>query len=143
MYCERPDLTDYVLDAYLTAAEEQKPNIVENSIKNVSGEIDDALRRYYILPLTVIPATIKRICAVLAAYRVVGAITTFVDSESSSGNEWIPLQTNYKDAKKDLAAIRDGKMDLELERLGAEPSDDDTEIAVITRPSTFGNLEGY
>lgn len=133
MYCERTDLTAYVLEAYLTAAEEQTPGIVDKTLANVFGEIDDALRPLYRLPLETVPVTLNRIAAVMVAYRVIGAITSLMSSESSGGNEWIPLQTQYKAALKDLAAIRSGKMDIGLDELGEEQVEG-TAMAVVSRP---------
>lgn len=120
MYCERADLTDYVLEAYLTAAEEQTPGIVAKTIQNVSGEIDDALRARFELPLATVPDTLKRIAAVIVSYRVVGGITSLMTSEGGSNNDWIPLQTQYKQAVKDLEAVRAANLDIGLKELGEE-----------------------
>lgn len=136
MYCKRADLTDYVLAAYLDAAEEQSPGIVDKTIANVSGEIDDALRPLYRLPLDTVPVTLNRIAAVMVGYRVIGAITSLMSSEASGGNEWIPLQTQYKAALKDLDAIRSKCMDLGLDELGEEQVEG-TSMAVVSRPSRF------
>jgi len=120
VYCERADLTDYVLEAYLTAAEEQTPGIVAKTIQNVSGEIDDALRARFELPLATVPGTLKRIAAVIVSYRVVGGITSLMTSEGGSNNDWIPLQTQYKQAVKDLEAVRAANLDIGLKELGEE-----------------------
>ncbi|MGE4195328.1 MAG: DUF1320 domain-containing protein [Pseudodesulfovibrio sp.] len=132
MYCERTDLTDYVLEAYLTAAENQTAGIVDKTIANVSGEIDDALRARFELPLVSTPNTLKRIAAVIVSYRVVGGITSLMTSEGGSNNDWIPLQTQYKQAVRDLESIRDGKLNVGLVELGEEARVDD-ELIVITR----------
>ncbi len=132
MYCQRADLTDYVLNAYLVAAEEQTPGIVEKTIGNVSGEIDDALRARFELPLRQVPGTLTRIASVIAGYRIVGAITSVMAAEGGSNNEWIPLQTQYRQAVKDLEAIRDGHLDIGLKELGEE-SRVDSETMVVTR----------
>lgn len=120
MYCERADLTDYVLEAYLTAAEEQTPGIVAKTIQNVSGEIDDALRARFELPLATVPDTLKRIAAVIVSYRVVGGITSLMTSEGGSNNDWIPLQTQYKQAVRDLESVRAANLDIGLKELGEE-----------------------
>lgn len=133
MYCQRSDLTDYVLAAYLDAAEEQSPGIVDKTMANVAGEIDDALRPSFVMPLSTVPATLTRIAAVMSAYRVVGAITSLMSTETSGGNEWIPLQSQYKQAVKDLAAIRDARMDIGLEELGEQPAQGEA-MATVTRP---------
>lgn len=131
MYCERTDLTEYVLDAYLTAAESKTPGIVDKTIENVSGEIDDALRARFELPLATIPKTLKRIAAVIVSYRVVGGITSIMTSEGGSNNDWIPLQTQYKQSVKDLESIREAKLDIGLKELGEETRSGD--LIVKTR----------
>ncbi|WP_419787220.1 DUF1320 domain-containing protein [Pseudodesulfovibrio sp.] len=131
MYCERTDLTEYVLEAYLTAAEEQTPGIVDKTIRNVSGEIDDALRARFELPLVTVPSTLKRIAAVIVSYRVVGGITSLMTSEGGSNNDWIPLQTQYKQSVKDLEAVRAAHLDIGLKELGEESKTED--LIVKTR----------
>jgi len=133
VYCERADLKDYVLEAYLTAAEEQTEGIVEKTIRNVSGEIDDALRSRFELPLTKTPDTIKRIAAVIVSYRVVGGITSLMNSEGGNNNDWIPLQTQYKQAVKDLEAIREARLNVGLKELGEESRAEDM-IVLTNKP---------
>ena len=135
MYCQQTDLTDYVLSAYLDAAEEQTPGIVAKTIANVSAEIDDALRARFVLPLETVPGTLTRIAAVTAAYRIVGAITSVMSAENGSNNEWIPLQTQYKQAVKELEAVRSGTLDLGLKELGEESRVDGVEV--VTRRPMF------
>ena len=135
MYCERADLTDYVLEAYLTAAEEQTAGIVAKTVRNVSGEIDDALRARFELPLIQTPDTLKRIAAVMTAYRVVGGITSLMNSEGGSNNDWIPLQTQYKQAVKDLESIRDAKLNIGLTELGQESRSDESLIVKTRKPT--------
>lgn len=117
-YCIVTRLADYVLQAYLDKLEELNPGILQKHVDGVSAEIDDVLRSRYQLPLQSIPETLSRICTVMAAYRAVGSITSLMQSEGGSSNEWLPLQTMHKQALKDLADIRDGKIDLGLEELG-------------------------
>ena len=134
MYCERSDLTDYVLEAYLSAAEEQTAGIVDKTIRNVSGEIDDALRARFELPLVQTPNTLKRIAAVIVSYRVVGGITSIVTAEGGSNNDWVPLQTQYKQAIKDLESIREAKLNIGLTELGQESRTDDSLIVKTKKP---------
>jgi phage gp36-like protein len=136
-YCTIENLSDWILPVYLDKLEEIKPGIVQSHIDRASAEIDDHLRERYVLPLTAVPETIRRICAVMAAYRSAGAITSLVDTEASSGNEWIPLQTEYKRAVSDLAAIRAGKIDLGLDVLGNESAAPE-EIRVAAPTRIFG-----
>jgi phage gp36-like protein len=141
VYCERTDLTDFVLDAYLTAAEGQKPGVVEKAISDTTSIIDDALRARFVLPLSTVPATIKEMAAVIAAYRAIGSVTSIMKSEGGSNNEWIPLQTQYKQAMKNLELLRNGKLNLGLSELGQEPQGSE-EVIVITRKPVF-DLKGY
>jgi phage gp36-like protein len=125
-YCVVAELSDYVLQAYLDKLEELNPGILQKHIDGVSAEIDDVLRSRFQLPLQSVPETLARICTVMAAYRAVGSITSLMQSEGGSSNEWLPLQTMHKQALKDLADIRDGKIDLGLEELGEVTIEADT-----------------
>ena len=107
-YCTPEDLESYVLPAYMVSAEELRPGVRGRHIGHVSAEIDDALAPRYRTPLDPVPATVRRVCAVLAAYRVIGEITTIVTEEGTTKNEWIPLQSLVKQAQADLAAMRSG-----------------------------------
>lgn len=142
MYCTQNDLTDYILEDYLLAVERKKPGLGEDTIKNVSGEIDDALRHRFVLPLSTIPATIIRICAVMSSFRMIGAITSLMESEASSGNEWLPLQTLYKQSVKDLESIRDGKLALGLKELGEEIQDSE-KLVIVTTASKFKDWDRF
>ncbi len=108
-YCTSEDLESWVLPAYLTKAEELRPGIRARHIAQVSGEIDEALAPLYQVPLVPVPATVKRVCAVLATYRVLGEITTLVTEGGTTKDEWIPLQAQDKQARADLDAMRAGK----------------------------------
>ena len=142
MYCERDDLHDYIPAAYLDAADKVTPGIVGRKIASVCGAIDDALRRHYVLPLVTVPETIKRMAAVMAAYEAIGGITAVKD-DTNAGNKLLVLQDLYKQARKDLALIRDNKLELGLDELGLEPSEGaDGTMAVVTRPATL-NLKGW
>ncbi|MEG6551881.1 phage protein Gp36 family protein [Desulfocurvibacter africanus] len=137
MYCRREDLGDYVLQAYLDKVEELSPGLIERTISQVAGEIDGAvLQAGHALPLPRIPHKLAWICAVIAAYRAVGAITTLMESEGSSGNEWLPLQTQYRQAIKDLEAIRDNRLVLFPE---VEPKPADAGVEVHAPRALFGS----
>ena len=108
-YCDETDLNIYLLSGYLKKIEEINPGSTARHIEQVSAEIDEALRANYELPLESAPATLRRICAVIAAWRLVGEITTLMETDASNANEWLPLQTLYRQALKDLEAIRAGR----------------------------------
>ena len=111
-YCTADDLKEYLLQAYLDKIEEINPGTVSRTLGNVSGEITEAiLQGGYAVPDTPSSELLKRICAVTTAYRCVGDITSLMDSEAGSGNEWIPLQRQFDLAQKDLDKIRSGNLD--------------------------------
>jgi Mu-like prophage protein gp36 len=123
MYCTPEDLKKYLYEKYLAKIEELSPGMAQSHIAGVCAEIDDALRPRFRLPLVNAPETIRRIAAVKAAFRCVGSITTMMNTEAASSNEWIPLQIQYKEVCKQLEEIAAGKMDVGLEALGNEPDD--------------------
>jgi len=111
LYCTEDDLNEYILAAYLMKADEINPGIVSRTLKNVSLEITEAVAESgYTVPETGTSSLLQRICAVMTAYRVVSGITSLVDTEAGSNNEWLPLQGLYARADKDLASIRAGKL---------------------------------
>ena len=140
-YCIEEDLTEYILAEYLEKFEEISSGIVDRKISTVSGEIDDALRGRYQLPLTSVPETLKRINAVLAAYQAAGAITSLVETAALSDNEFLFLQDMAKQARKDLDLIRQGKMDIGLEELGEIPVSSGT--VRVSTPAKHFNLEKF
>jgi hypothetical protein len=66
-----------------------------------------------------------------------------VKDNTNAGNKLLVLQDLYKQARKDLALIRDNKLELGLDELGLEPSTGaNGTLAVVTRPATL-NLKGW
>jgi hypothetical protein len=112
-YCDASELTKYVLQAYLDKVDELNPGSVDGHIAGVSAEISEALMQGgYVLPEEQnTSALLTRVCAVMAAYRSIGGITSVISTEASSGNEWIPLQRLNTRAEKDLDLVRAGKLD--------------------------------
>ncbi|MGE4297532.1 MAG: phage protein Gp36 family protein [Desulfovibrionaceae bacterium] len=112
MYCQPTDCAAYVLQAYLDKIEEKAPGCLAGHIDRVSDEIDEALAQGgYAVPSDRVSATLVRICAVMAAWRAVGQITSLMASAATSQNEWLPLQSLHSRAQKDLDLIRAGKLD--------------------------------
>jgi len=111
-YCTTTDLQDYLLAQYLAKIEELSPGSADRQLAAVSAEISEALLQGgYEIPDVNTSATLRRICAVMVDWRLVGEITSLMDTEASSGNEWLPLQRLSTRAEKDLDAIRQGKLD--------------------------------
>jgi hypothetical protein len=132
LYCTEDDLTEYILAAYLTKIEEINPGTISRTLENVSGEITEAIAQGgYSIPDTGSSAVLKRICAVMTAYRVVGDITSLMNTEASTGNEWLPLQRLHTKAEKDLDSIRAGKLDPFPDQI------DDSGISVSAPPAMF------
>jgi hypothetical protein len=110
-YCTAADLEDYILAVYLAKVEEINPGTIGRTLVEVSGEIREAVvQGEHTVPESGTSAVLKRICAVITAYRCVGNITSLVDTEAGSGNEWLPLQRLHDQSRRDLEQIRAGKL---------------------------------
>lgn len=139
LLCRRDHIVDLLHAAYVEACEAQNPGLVERTIEAVSGEVSDALSYRYPQPWPYVPELIRYIAAVISAYRVVEAITSLVDTEASSDNEWLPLQKQWKYCTDLLEDIASGKQKLPLEE--ANPDREEASVAVIA-PVRFFDLRG-
>ena len=139
LLCDQENITDLLHAAYVVACEEQNPGLVNRTIAAVSGEIGDALAYRYPQPWPQVPELVRYIAAVISAYRVVKAITTLVDSEASTYNEWLPLQKQWKYCTDLLASIAAGKTKLPLAE--ANPDREEASVAVVSG-SPFFDLRG-
>ena len=135
LLCNRDHIIDLLHKAYVDACEEQNPGLVQRTIEAVSGEVGDALSYRYPQPWPYVPELVRYIAAVISAYRVVEAITTLVDTEASSDNEWIPLQKQWKYCTDLLEDIVSGKQKLPLEE--ANPDREEPSFAIMSRPRFF------
>ena len=140
LLCSPSDLSDYLLQAYLDACEEQNPGLVERTIIAVSGEIADLLAYRYPQPWPRVPDIIKYIAAVISAYRTAEAITTLVTTEGATENEWIPLQKEWKRATEILDQIASGKRKIPLIEEVADR--EDASIAVVA-PCPVFDFRGF
>lgn len=139
-FCTREQITDLLLADYVRVCEEKNPGLVERTIEAVTGEIATVLSYRYPQPWPGVPELVRHIASVISAYRVVEAITTLVDSESEVGNEWIPLQKQWKYCTDLLKDIRDGKLKLPLDE--ANPDREDPTFAVVS-PKPFFDFRGF
>lgn len=139
LLCRRSHIVDLLHAAYVEACEQQNPGLVDRTIEAVSGEIEDALSYRYPQPWPYVPELVRYIAAVISAYRVVEAITSLVDTEASSANEWLPLQKQWKYCTDLLEDIASGKQKLPLEE--ANPDREEASVAVIA-PVRFFDLRG-
>lgn len=139
LLCRRDHIVDLLHAAYVEACEAQNPGLVERTIEAVSGEVSDALSYRYPQPWPYVPELIRYIAAVISAYRVVEAITSLVDTEASSANEWLPLQKQWKYVTGLMEDIVSGKQKLPLEE--TNPDREEASVAVIA-PVRFFDLRG-
>lgn len=139
LLCNRENITDLLHKKYVEACEKQNPELVERTIRDVSGEIGDMLSYRYPQPWPYVPELIRYCAAVISAYRVVEAITTLVNTEAASENEWIPLQRQWKHVLELLEDIAKGRLKLPLEEVN--PDREDATFAVVSR-NPFFDLRG-
>ena len=142
MYCTRNDLTDYILADYLAAVDSIDPGKVGRTIANVESEMAEVLvSGGYTVASDAIPATVKRICSVLSAYRSISAVTSLITSEAGNENEFLPLQRAAERAEKELDQIRLRKTPLAApEADTSQPSDN---FVVVTTKSRFGDWRDF
>lgn len=133
--CGRADVLDLMHPTYVAACEGENSGLVERTLKAVSGEVGDALSYRYPQPWPQVPELVRYIAAVISAYRVVGAITSVMDTEASSDNEWLPLQKQWKYATGLLEDIVSGKQKLPLSEANSDR--EDPTFAVVSRPLLF------
>ncbi|NDY73980.1 hypothetical protein DO021_19615 [Desulfobacter hydrogenophilus] len=139
LYCTETDLKEYLLQAYLDKIEQINPGTVGRTLSNVSLEIREAiLQGEHTIPETESSAVLKRICAVITAWRCVGDITSLMNTEAGSNNEWIPLQRLFDQSRKDLDSIRSGKLMPYPETDAGDPGISVSAPAVLFGPDTWG-----
>jgi phage gp36-like protein len=140
--CTLDDLKDYLHAGYLESFEEQNPGLAQRTIAAVSGEVTDLLRRRYPLPWPEVPALVRYIVAAISAYRTAEAITSVVDTEGDTENEWIPLQAEWKRATEMLEKLSTGKLKLPLATADDADDYEDPTVAVVTGKPLF-DFEGF
>lgn len=140
LLCNPSDLSDFLLQGYIDACEQQNPGLAERTIAAVSGEIADLLAYRYPQPWPRVPDIIRYIASVISAYRTAEAITTLVTTEGATENEWIPLQKEWKRATEILDEIASGKRKIPLIEEIADR--EDASVAVVAPPPLF-DLKGF
>lgn len=140
LLCDRERITDLLYVKYVDSCEKLNPGLVDRTIEAVSGEISEFLAYRYPQPWPQVPQLVGYIAAVFSAYRIVKAITSMVDTEESSDNEWLPLQQQWKRCQEMLEDIAAGRLKLPLEE--EHPDREDPSIAVVTRKPVF-DLKGF
>ncbi|MDH3975526.1 MAG: DUF1320 domain-containing protein [Deltaproteobacteria bacterium] len=130
LYCDAGDMTDHVLQAYIDKANELNAGADNRAISSVSGEIDDALRPWYELPLSTVPETLKVLCAVLSAWRVIAPIASLMNEQ-----EFKHIKEAERVQREKLKSIAKG-LDVGLTKTGAV-STDKSSFQTISPERTF------
>ena len=132
--CTRDQITYLLLAAYVAKCEELNPGLVDRTIDAVSGEVTGLLAARYPQPWPYVPEIISYIASVIAAYRIVEAITSLVTTEGQTANEWIPLQKQWAYCTDLLDDLIKGRTRLPFEACDER---EDAKIAVVTPPTRF------
>lgn len=143
LYTDKLGVCDYILEAYITACEEQNEGITDRMIIAISKEMAELLSVRFKLPFYTVPSVIRRIASVFVAYQIVQAITSLVTTEASNENEWIPLQQQWKACKKLLDDIIAGKIKLPLEENEPVLLDREEPSFLVVSPSKTFNLTKF
>ena len=133
--CNEDHVKDLLLDKYIQACEGLNNDLTARTIDAVSGEIGDMLAYRYPQPWPYVPELVRYIASVIAAYRVVEAITSLVDTEDGAENEWLPLQKQWKYATGLLEDMAKGRLKLPLEE--SHPDREDPSFVVVTKEPFF------
>lgn len=143
LYTDKAGICDYLLEAYLTACEEQNPGITERMAAATSKEMAELLAVRFKLPFGTVPSVIRRIASVFAAYQIVQAITSLVSTEAASENEWLPLQKQWQACRELLNDIINGKVKLPAEEnIPVLLDREEPSFAVLSPKRTF-DLRGF
>ena len=140
-YATRRHVTDLILTEVASAAEALNDDLVDRCLIDATGEVSSLLAARYRQPFSPVPEIIRWITSVIAAWRVVGAITSLMDTEASSDNQWLPIQTQYKRAWELLDELAKGRTKLPA----ADGTDPDREVAhaAVKSPGNYFNMSGF
>jgi len=140
-YAAPEHVTDLILAAVADAAEALNADLVGRCLADATDEVSSFLSRRYRQPFSPVPGIIRWITSVIAAWRVVGAITSLMDTEASSDNQWLPIQKQYNrawDLLEDLAA---GRQKLAVDEL--IDLDRETPHAAVVSPGNYFDLSKF
>ncbi len=141
LYCRQEHVTDLILSQVVEAAEALNADLVARSIENATGEVKSLLSARYKPFSEPVPEVIRWITSVIAAWRVVGAITSLMDTESSSDNQWLPIQKQYERAWDLLDDLAKGRT--KLATVDGEDPDRETPHFAVISPGKYFNLENF
>lgn len=141
MYSSQGQIEKLVYKPFLEAAENKIPGLISDTIAAVSNEIDERLSVRWVVPFAATPALVGYICSVLSAYRIVGALTSLMDTEASNDNQWIPLQKQWQKAMQLLDQLATPGSNVRLP-YPAEETADSGSMAFV--PSSLSiDMEGW
>lgn len=106
--------------------------VIERALADTDAFIDGWLKARYVLPLADVPPLLADIAQVIAIWK----LHTHQPDQK--------IETDYKDARKTLEAIADGRVRLPV--AGVEPAGSGESGARITdreRPLTEANMKGF
>jgi len=140
-YCRPEHVTDLILVDVAEAAEALNADLVARCITDATGEVASLLAIRYRQPFSPVPEIIRWITSVIAAWRTVGAITSLMDTEAASDNQWLPIQTQYKRAWELLEDLAKGRIKLPAAD-GLDPDRETPHVAVVS-PGPYFDLSKY
>jgi len=140
-YAEPRHVTDLILAQVTEAAEALNADLVARCLADATGEVASLLAIRYPQPFSPAPEIIRWITAVIAAWRVVGAITSLMDTEAATDNQWLPIQTQYKRAWALLEDYAKGRLKLPAAD-GGDPDREAAHAAVLS-PGNYFDMSGF
>ncbi|MDM7320237.1 MAG: DUF1320 family protein [Fervidobacterium sp.] len=103
-------------------------NLIQTAIDDATAEIDSYLAVRYVLPLPIVPAVIKRLCADIAMYRLL----TLRDM-----GEIEDVRKRYEDAVKLLQEIAKGNVSLGVPQASQDKPATSYSAAQVSDVSVF------
>jgi phage gp36-like protein len=98
---------------------------VQRALDDAVAEIDGYLAGLYTLPLTAVPATLRRVAVDLARYHLGGVATDGVEAK------------RYDDAIKFLRLVAAGSVRLGVDATGSEPPAAGNTVEIVTGSKVF------
>ena len=140
-YAEPRHVTDLILKEVSSAAEALNADLVTRCLADATGEVASMLAIRYRQPFSPVPEIIRWITSVIAAWRVVGAITSLMDTEAATDNQWISIQKQYDRAWALLEDYAKGRQKLPA----ADGTDPDREVAhaAVVSPGNYFDMSGF
>ena len=140
-YASPRHVTDLILAEVASAAEALNDDLVARCLDDATGEVSSLLAARYRQPFSPVPQIIRWITSVIAAWRVVGAITSLMDTEAATDNQWLPIQTQYKRAWELLEELAKGRIKLPAAD-GTDPDREKAHAAVVS-PGDYFDMSGF